>query len=399
MIGLTEEKEFEFIEPSYVAKFKCDGQVCNSKCCCGWQVIIDEGAVRRFRDLPDAPKAEVCGKLVRNEDDSWVVATVDGHCPFLREDKLCDLRRRFGADILADVCMEYPLKTYRFPHFAGRAMSLTCPVAARLALLEPTPMEFVRVRQKTIREAYFIDAGYEEEIQRISFFTLQGVCLAILQQEKLTPDARLAVLADFLSAADDLCEAGGGRKMGALGETYFDSRKVDKVINKFAGKQSIAAYRQIMGCLAGHLTAFEQASDMANFHDKGHELFHEAKDLLNDEVRFRAAIKCYRQNVLSQYGYVFSNYLVHEFFIGLYPCMTVGSFVHNFRLFLLLYKLWELLLILTAAHHTPTEDDFINSAEIVATRSNHFRDYISTLENFLENMAGKNITPEQLLLL
>ena len=47
-----EQQEFLCIEPAYLEHFFCDGSKCGGSICCyGWQQILDDAALARYRAL------------------------------------------------------------------------------------------------------------------------------------------------------------------------------------------------------------------------------------------------------------------------------------------------------------------------------------------------------------
>jgi lysine-N-methylase len=61
--------------------------------------------------------------------------------PFLA-DGLCDIQKRLGEDYLGYTCATFPRIVNTFGHQRERSLDLSCPEAARLALLDASPMEF-----------------------------------------------------------------------------------------------------------------------------------------------------------------------------------------------------------------------------------------------------------------
>ena len=111
------QAEFTCIEPSYLEKFFCDGSKCGSLCCYGWQQILDEEALFRYRSLPGEEGERLrAGLIYLEEAEGFGFLHEDDHCVFLREDGLCGLQKKYGAGMLTDVCAEYPRKTRLFPH-------------------------------------------------------------------------------------------------------------------------------------------------------------------------------------------------------------------------------------------------------------------------------------------
>jgi lysine-N-methylase len=139
------------IAPRYMTRFRCIGSECESTCCAGWGITLDEAHYKKLR------KALVDGREKRDDFDAKVqrlhgpqktptrhalmVLRDDGTCHMLSPDKLCSLQTRFGEEILPDTCAMYPRWITRH----GRQLELTgvtsCPEVARQLLLAEDALE------------------------------------------------------------------------------------------------------------------------------------------------------------------------------------------------------------------------------------------------------------------
>lgn len=58
-------------------------------------------------------------------------------CPLLSADGLCRIQVEHGAELLPSACANFPCVTYCIDGAMEEALSLSCPEAARLVLLNP----------------------------------------------------------------------------------------------------------------------------------------------------------------------------------------------------------------------------------------------------------------------
>jgi lysine-N-methylase len=58
-------------------------------------------------------------------------------CPFLSAERLCRIQQDYGADYLCVSCATYPRVPRRIEGLLEAPLSLSCPEAARLVLLDP----------------------------------------------------------------------------------------------------------------------------------------------------------------------------------------------------------------------------------------------------------------------
>jgi lysine-N-methylase len=76
-------------------------------------------------------------------DDSWAeIKLTQGVCNFLSAG-LCEIHSTVGEDLLSKNCATYPRVMTQVDGVLQRSLDLSCPEAARLALSNPEPMEFV----------------------------------------------------------------------------------------------------------------------------------------------------------------------------------------------------------------------------------------------------------------
>jgi lysine-N-methylase len=76
-----------------------------------------------------------------NDDDYAKIVFNEAGCPFLC-DGLCSVQQRLGEGYLSDMCATYPRVMNRVDEVLQQSLDLSCPEAARVALLDPRPMEF-----------------------------------------------------------------------------------------------------------------------------------------------------------------------------------------------------------------------------------------------------------------
>lgn len=120
--------------PVYYKEFVCAAGDCPDTCCAGWDVVVDEETAARY--------AAVEGELGRrlrqatrvDGDGDRVIAMVDGRCPLLRGDGLCQVQRQLGHEALCRVCREYPRLRQDYGAFVEHGLALSCPAAAALIL-------------------------------------------------------------------------------------------------------------------------------------------------------------------------------------------------------------------------------------------------------------------------
>ncbi|SDP75909.1 flagellin lysine-N-methylase [Selenomonas ruminantium] len=340
------QAEFTCIEPSYLEKFFCDGSKCGSLCCYGWQQILDEEALFRYRSLPGAEGERLrAGLIYLEEAEGFGFLHKDDHCVFLREDGLCGLQKKYGAGMLTDVCAEYPRKTRLFPHhMVERALCVTCPVAAGLIMDSPEPLTLVQRQLRSDRQDYFLPSGDADVLAQLKFFDWQIKGIEILQDRQHTLSERLQELLRVLTKADE--ELPWGRDMDGIIWQEWDWAKKYQFFREF-----VTGIEDNTGQTADYL---QRAQALAI---DGSAASLESQELWQD------------------YSYMLENYLVNEWFKELYPCAVLGTFAYNGMYFVVQWEIWQFLLriVLLNNEENKTVPQLIReTAQWLASRLNHY---------------------------
>lgn len=181
------------VYPDYYEDFSCAAGDCEDTCCAGWEIVIDPKSFKKYHESNALKR-----RLLR--DIKWRKGTFrqckDGRCAFLREDGLCDLYRKLGADSLCRTCRTYPRHTEEFENVREITLSISCPVVARMLMERTEPVHFLEK-----------ETGREESYEDFDYFLFscltdaRSVMLQILQNRELAIDERLLLV---LGIAHDL---------------------------------------------------------------------------------------------------------------------------------------------------------------------------------------------------
>lgn len=132
------------------------------------------------------------------------------HKSYTTGNEMCELKpgrqrgKNHRAQYLSKICRAYPRVHNIVGDLVERCLTITCPVAASLILLQREPMAFEEI---PMPEMEFIRLKLVDELGNRSF-DLQYGGIPILQNLSLRIDQRLIVLGFFLEQADDLLREG-----------------------------------------------------------------------------------------------------------------------------------------------------------------------------------------------
>lgn len=326
-----EQSEERVFAPAYLWEFRCDGAACESHCCRDWRIPVDAAAWERLARLPSKDRKAVFTKLVEKDETGWETRhNEDGACAFLDEDGLCSLQKRHGETYLPDICDSYPRVSYRFGDYVERSLAMTCPVAARLALLPDSPMRFEERSVPARRASSLTHPPMEALLIKEKLRALQLQMIAILQDRTRSLRLRFLHLGRFLAVLesrygnrlpDAEVLAACAENIKPAAETR--SRGPSYTRLRYMGELMAALYEAEENYTPGRLN--ELAACLSECETESEKLLH------------------------SIHGHILENLAVNELFLRLYPFSCAGGFLANFKLFVLRFRAAEFPLLLKAS--------------------------------------------------
>lgn len=137
--------------PSYYKQFSCIAGACPDTCCAGWQIMIDDKSMKKYRRF----RGTFRNRLLNDVDwEAHAFRQYDYRCAFLNEENLCDMYTETGPKMLCDTCRRYPRHIEEYEGMREISLSLSCPEAARIILSQEAPVQFRRFERATKEETY-----------------------------------------------------------------------------------------------------------------------------------------------------------------------------------------------------------------------------------------------------
>ena len=202
---LNLEKTFNCFEPEYIQKFSCDGEKCGAKCCRGFQIDLDRHTHAKYRMLPDSDvRKKILESLFWNQETQTYRMKLDENfaCPMICDENLCYIQKNLGEDFLADSCAVFPRRVFVIGNTITGTLSLFCPVAAKLALIDSNPMRFRKTLLKTTRSGAFFHQSISDMPARKFLLPLEKFAIEILQNKNFSLNRRLTILGTMMSMID-----------------------------------------------------------------------------------------------------------------------------------------------------------------------------------------------------
>ena len=387
------EKKYLYFQPEYVSKFKCDGAKCNARCCKDWVIFIDKASYEKY-------PAEVQEKIKFNSErkSHFMVLDEKRFCPMLTENNLCCLQRDYGEDFLSTTCATYPRYTFDFGNFFERSLTLSCPVAAEMILFEKEPMkfEFAEVPKKIHDNGGRINSIKIKVAEGLaeSMVETQIAMISILQERTLTIDQRLIVLGFFLDKLQEIYLGEfTGENFYRLIATYeskeFLREQVPRMLRIFSfdSKKFIGQMLKLFENSYGKINLSSQREFIDNVAD--------VLEIKPDENNFISGSKIAanyerladaRKKFLEEYSTFLENLLINELFMNCYPWRYEKNLIKNYGVFVINYKIFELILFSATQKNFTSKEDLLNLVDIISTQNDHANYFTSKILEQLKDV-------------
>ena len=223
--------------PHYYRKFQCIASECEDTCCAGWEIMIDDKALEKYKKAKDP-----VGNRLKNSINWKEGSFLQYHhrCAFLNDENLCDLYTEMGPDSLCRTCRMYPRHVEEFEGSREYSLCLSCMEAAKIILGCEEKVQFLTKEDEK-----------EETYEDFDFFLYtklmdaRDLIFKILQDRSL--DMRLR-MAEVLALAHDLQRRVRDNVLyqtDALFEKYNSSRRDGYFKEKLAGITGYSRYEVI----------------------------------------------------------------------------------------------------------------------------------------------------------
>ncbi len=395
----------DIIAPDYYEKFSCIGPRCEDTCCSGWDVALDQATYNQYQSIHDpvlAPLFKLA--LIQNPlteppnpaHFGVLKMKADKSCHFQQEDKLCAIQSVLGEQALSDTCRIYPRYLNQFGARREHSLGISCPEAARLILLSPTPMQLGTLPADATQAPSFTYyrfplSGDADPEQLAVLKEFLAVIIGVLQCRDLSIGARMMLLGWLLEDADTVVCGESFRHAPELLpvlertvamlshptalETQFATipsdlpRKLQAVTQLIANSLTAGVSPRLSACL---LAAADGLGATAQ--DSG-------ADLLAQYAQNHAA---FYQPFFRDRAYIFENYLVNQVITRLFPFVR-GSYLDLYREMVFNLSILQVLLVgMGAKNRGLTHDSVIQLFQSYARKSihngSHFDKLIATLE-------------------
>ncbi len=362
------ERKRATLVPGYMKDFRCIGSACEDSCCIGWRVDIDHETYKRYHKINDSELTPLMdahisrNRSVGKGENNYARIKLlgDSRCPLLDEEMLCRVQVKRGEEFLSDVCATYPRITNIVNGVLERSATMSCPEAARLALLNTEGIEFDE-GEEAVSVKNIIKANINTHDLKLNskphkyLWELRIFTITLLQDRSYLLWERLIILGMFfqklqkhvdngsineipelIASYTNLIENGGLREnLSSIPAQYAIQMELLKEIAEKRYFQGVNNKRYLE-CFGEFLYGIQYVSG-ASVEDIG--------------LRYKEAYENYYVPFMEEHGHILENYLVNHVFKNLFPVTGEKSFFDSYMMVVLHYALIKMHLIGMAALH------------------------------------------------
>ena len=370
-------KERVVLTPQYMEHFQCIGPKCEDNCCYGWRVNIDENTFKKYKRVSEITLKHLFNKNITRirsnpsfENYAKIKMHENGRCPFLDEDKLCNIHRKLGGEFLSKVCMVYPRVTNVVNGIYEKSVTLSCPEAARLVLLNENIMEFNEVKESTDMQQnieHKIDTDSIKNANNVKnyFWPLRVFSISLIQNRKYSLSERLIVLGLFMKKVQEYIDNNRVHEISELIEDYnliIDNEKLKESLGAIPVNLTIQL--ELMKEFNDQRFSIEVSQNCQSYIDcvieflRGIGYTAEAKVEEAGE-RYKEAYLNYYEPFVKEHEYIFENFLVNHIFKEVFPIVSKGGVFEDYTKLVIHYSLLKMILIGMAAFNKKMDEALI----------------------------------------
>lgn len=397
-----------YLQPKYVSKFMCDGKICPANCCArDWRIVIDAETYEKYFQL-ESSQHELTKNLEPNTDGEGflIKQSENNHCPFETADGLCKIQLKYGEKFLSQTCMCYPRQLFNFGEIIERTLTPTCPLAAELILnSERLEFEFAPLDLPDWAQGQLIisDSKVPQKIFPC-IIDLQLTAVSILQERRLKIDERLIVLGYYLFQAEKIIDLGELHLLETLNKIYtseeFFLQEIPQLLDSinFQVTEFVQTIFELLKKIYGDENILKTEGNQ-KYIDQLCKVF--GVNFFCDELNFDELAENYsdlediRKIFIENYSAAWENYLVNDFFGGVYPYKISGKIQHNFAVFVTGYKILELIAlsmtVLSRENEKILRQEIFSMITDMSMDLNHNENFLSALADNLEDKADISI--------
>lgn len=352
--------------PQYMAHFQCIGSACEDTCCAGWTVSIDKATYKKYKKVKVPQLSQKLDSVIKRNrvnptDRHYATISLTGcqSCPMLTPESLCEIQMQLGEEFLSTTCATYPRITNVVNGNYEMSATMSCPEAARLALLNNEPMSFFEItstpgQKFSYSKQFFPNHKTPNDIQ-FHFWELRIFSIELIQNRRYPLTDRLLILGLFYQNVQDLIDNSAVADIPSLIKnfrTLVQNDSLRDAINQIP-TESVAQIRLLKELIDVRIhIGIHNSRYLESFQAFLAGISFEENDGIdNIAARYQAAYNTYYKPFMDTHSYILENYLVNYIFKNTFPFHGNEHVLGNYFLLALHYSLIKMHLIGIAGFH------------------------------------------------
>ncbi|MEH6888492.1 flagellin lysine-N-methylase [Bacillus sp. JJ864] len=371
---LNNTKNRQLLAPQYMQQFSCIGSECEDSCCIGWKVTVDEDTYKKYkksRDLELKPlfKNKVTRQRSNPSSSSYAKIKMEdgGRCSFLSEENLCKVQLKLGEEYLSNTCTTYPRSINSINGVIEKSATMSCPEAARLALLNPNGIDFAEIEEPastpgSITNQLKTDGMKVDNTPKKYFWELRVFSIQVIQDRSYTLAERLIILGMFYQNVQKHIDQGDVHAIPNVIANFTDwmsnqgmKESLDKIPTQLSVQMALC--KDLVGYRTNHSIPSQRYRDCLDEMSKGIQY---TKEATIEELteHYKKAYEEFYEPFMTEHEYILENYLVNYIFKNLFPFGQKTLF-DDYVMLVIHYSMIKLHLIGMAGFHEGLTTDLV----------------------------------------
>ncbi|MFJ8514651.1 flagellin lysine-N-methylase [Lysinibacillus xylanilyticus] len=383
----------EVLFPEYYKNFSCIGAACEDTCCAGWLVTVDKATFQKYRNIR---KSELKEELKRNvtrersnpsdRDYGKIKMNEKNVCTMLTEDGWCKIHAELGEEYLCNTCSVYPRIYNEVESRIEKSLTLSCPEAARLILLNKEGIGFL-IDEEQLNTNRLIVGKVSSNEQKY-FWDLRLFTIDILQYRKQTLENRLIILGMFIHKLCEIPREEWSTQLQPLMHRYKNILDDNDQIGLMKNLPQNRAFQMDMAKelikyrLTGGVSS-QRYLDCLNDMLKALNLNDESKIDESEEL-YKKHYDNYYSPFIKNHEYILENYVVNYVFISLFPIDQSNMFESYVMLILNISMIKLHLIGMAGQHKGLTIELVIKLIQSYAKTIEHNSNYLQNVRKMLQ---------------
>lgn len=222
--------------PDYFKDFRCIASDCEDTCCAGWGIVIDDETYEKYQNVTGEFGERLRSEIVSEGSENIFILKGD-NCPFLTENKMCDIYNNIGEGSLCYTCTQYPRVTEEFGSLREVCLSLSCPEACRIILKNDKKAEF----ELTENDEEVTNYNDINAMLYINLMQCRNIVIKVLQNRNFDLKRRVSLVLKFVDEVQNKIDSSDIQGIKRVIGKYSNNTCVEETIkdlHKYSGKES-----------------------------------------------------------------------------------------------------------------------------------------------------------------